>query len=695
MDDRAPPALAALDVPVQIRSVVGPEAASLPTAVGIVNPPVQPAGEEAERIRDPQHHPFFGLRQQGEQRIGPGAGGDRHVGPQPERVELIHPVVVVVVGAAGIGHALHLRSRRGIQGPTLRAVLAGRLRAVQDAALAAVEAGHVAAAGERGPDDPVPVYVDAARRVPGLRRIDIGILDGRRFVDLGDARLRRVVAPVEAHEPAGERSGPRDPGRVVHRVGDDPVGEPGQTGVARRVDFLARLVPRRRNAPVGVGVDHRRAPALRRLLVARLVVHPRVEPADHVRVAAEPQRVALVLRELQVMRPVAAVDERERLGGRVVDRYLASAARDREVACGRMVGALPAPVRVGAPADRGGQPDPSPRVHHRVVRVGRRVEDDLVAPVRRRLEAGRGREHRGHHLGRLAERDGDLHRFVPRRVGDHQGVVGDGYAVDEAVGVDRRLPLVGGDLVVDVGGLPRPLPHGQHQVALDALRPRRGVGHLAGGDTVAPVGEHRQAAVAAEAVEDAAHLRAALPEGDPVVPCLDRGVEPVEMADVEREPVSHLVAELAALLGDVDPGGLTAERRRDAVAVGSGAGELVGRRGLEQRVPVVGRIDGGGLLRRHGRRCLQRHGLPRPGRHRRGIDQPVAADPHAIRGVRQVRNEKPPVVAGDDDLSEQSVEVFGLGDDPDARFGPIGTADDAPQMCCLFPTRTWLLRQYE
>ena len=92
--------------------------------------------------------------------------------------------------------------------------------------------------------------------------------------------------------------------------------------------------------------------------------------------------------------------------------------------------------------------------------------------------------------------------------------------------VGCRLSVV--SLVVDVRGLPRPLPHGQHQVALDPLGTRRGLRHLAGGDAVAPVGEHRQAAVAPEPVQHAAHLRAALPEGDPMVPRLDRGVEPVE-----------------------------------------------------------------------------------------------------------------------------------------------------------------------
>ena len=62
-------------------------------------------------------------------------------------------------------------------------------------------------------------------------------------------------------------------------------------------------------------------PALRLLLVVRLVEHLRVEPADDIAAAAAagPQRVVRVLGELQVVRAEAGVDERELLRLRIVD----------------------------------------------------------------------------------------------------------------------------------------------------------------------------------------------------------------------------------------------------------------------------------------------------------------------------------------------------------------------------------------
>ena len=215
------------------------------------------------------------------------------------------------------------------------------------------------------------------------------------------------------------------------------------------------------------------------------------------------------------------------------------------------------PLGVVAPADRGRQPDAPTRIHHRVVRVGRRIENDLVVPVGRRLEPGSGRKHRGHHLPRFPQRDIQLGGLMTRRVGDHELVAGDRHAIHEAVRIDHRIALVGRDLVVYVRRLARPFPHRQHQVSLDTPGPRRRHRHLAGGDPVAPVGEHREPAVATEPVENAAHLRSALSERQAVIPGRDRRIEPGEMAGVKGEPIAHLMTQLTALLGDVDPGSLT------------------------------------------------------------------------------------------------------------------------------------------
>src|SRR5256885_17267850 len=85
------------------------------------------------------------------------AGGDGHVPPQTERVELIDPGVVARLGAAGLGHVLQLRAGERIQRPALGAVRARRRRSVERAlALAAIEAGHVAAR-QRRPHDALAI----------------------------------------------------------------------------------------------------------------------------------------------------------------------------------------------------------------------------------------------------------------------------------------------------------------------------------------------------------------------------------------------------------------------------------------------------------------------------------------------------------------------------------------------------------
>src|SRR5207244_11699262 len=70
--------------------------------------------------------------------------------------------------------------------------------------------------------------------------------------------------------------------------------------------------------PVAVGVQDERGPTLRLHLVARLLEHLRVEPADHLAPAARPQRAARVLREHQVMRGEARADVSPRRARAVV-----------------------------------------------------------------------------------------------------------------------------------------------------------------------------------------------------------------------------------------------------------------------------------------------------------------------------------------------------------------------------------------
>ena len=68
--------------------------------------------------------------------------------------------------------------------------------------------------------------------------------------------------------------------------------------------------------------------------------------------------------------------------------------------------------------------------------------------------------------------------------------------------------------------------------------------------------------------------------------------------------IAQLVAELASLLGHVDPLRLAAHGLGNAVAVRAGAGKLFVSGNFEQRIPVVGRIH----LRRQ-QRVFRREGF--------------------------------------------------------------------------------------
>ena len=321
---------------------------------------------------------------------------------------------------------------------------------------------------------------------------------------------------------------------------------------------------------------------------------------------------------------------------------------------------------LGQPEPRG-HPHAALAVHRRVVGDGRVVPVQLVAPVRRR--------HR--HRLRLARRhlrvehgNPQFLRRVLQRVDDEEAVVAPVDAVDRAVGVGRRVALVGGQLVVGECGRAAPVPHRQHQVPLAALRARRRRRHLAGGDPVGPPREHLEAALAAEPRNHAAHPAAILSGLHAPIPGLDaRRERPERFGDLARRLVAQLVAHVAVGLDLVDPVVLRDHLRRDSVARRSGAGKLAFRRDVDQGVPVAGGIDlrCGARVGRNARR--QRQTSPRHGAHRRRIDQSVAADPDAEGGLgRQVGQEVSPQVVGHDDLAELRGRIGGLGNHPDAGF---------------------------
>src|SRR5262249_4760918 len=172
-------ALAALHQPGRAITVGAPQPAALPAGIRIVDAAVEALGIEAHRIRDADRYHLPVL--EGHEAVAEVRGRDRDVLAEPERVVLVDPGVVARLDAGGL--TLEARAGITIECPTLRAVVAGRVRAVERGlALAAIEA-HETAVRSRAPDDSVLVDVAAADAVALLRHVE----DFRQF------RLRIVT----------------------------------------------------------------------------------------------------------------------------------------------------------------------------------------------------------------------------------------------------------------------------------------------------------------------------------------------------------------------------------------------------------------------------------------------------------------------------------------------------------------------
>ena len=377
-----------------------------------------------------------------------------------------------------------------------------------------------------------------------------------------------------------------------------------------------------------------------------------------------------------MVRAVAGPDERHLRGRRVVDGQVPAGPGVGERARRRMIGPFETHRRVlGSPHARG-EPDAAVLVEHRVVDVRLAVPDRLVAPV------GRGRQRRSRRYGGvgIAHRHRHLTGSVGHRI-EHRHVVRARLerAVDRAVRVDGRIALVGGDLVVEIRLRIGPVPLRHDDVALDALRPARRLGQLARQDPVGPVGEHLDRAPAPHPVEPVRHRSAGLPRLDAPVPGRHHRIE---LAELRRHLARRLVAERVARrapagLHRAHPFGLAAHVGGDAIAIGTGTGELVPAGDLDQRQPVAGRVvlrRGHGVRRDDGRQIERRSGR-RPDLVR--VDQAVAADPHVVGRVRQVGNHVAAVVAGHDDAVEARRQVGGLRDHPHTRLRPAGTGHHA------------------
>src|SRR5882762_9696186 len=123
---------------------------------------------------------------------------------------------------------------------------------------------------------------------------------------------------------------------------------------------------------------------------------------------------------------------------------------------------------------------------------------------------------------------------------------------------------------MQVGLLAAPVPQRDHDVTLDALR-ALGLGErqLTARDAVGPIGEIRDAALRAEAVDGRDHAAHRLAGLDAPCPGCVRALERAEVfRDRARRLVAKSVTAPAAIgLDAVEPLVLRAHRGRDAVAI--------------------------------------------------------------------------------------------------------------------------------
>ena len=211
--------------------------------------------------------------------------------------------------------------------------------------------------------------------------------------------------------------------------------------------------------------------------------------------------------------------------------------------------------------DAGGEPDPALFVHHRIVDAGVAVPDRLLAPEHRRSQRViRGAWRFRIEIGMLDELrrvvDGIEHRHEIRALFRR--------AVDHAVGVDRRVSLVGRNRVVQIHLRLAPVPRLITTLRSMPVRTLRLVeGKFARGDSIGPVREHLVAAVRPKAGDGQRHVVHGLAGLQAALPHLDRIFEFTELLHVGRADVlaAKRVAGLAGILDGVDPGRLASSCR--------------------------------------------------------------------------------------------------------------------------------------
>ena len=96
------------------------------------------------------------------------------------------------------------------------------------------------------------------------------------------------------------------------------------------------------------------------------------------------------------------------------------------------------------------------------------------------------------------------------------------------------------------------------------------------------------------------------------------------------------------------------------------------------------------LIRRWDRREIEK--LARLCPHLGRVDQTVTAHPNAVINRRQVWNDVTAQLVGDDDLCKLGWKIDALGNDPDAGFRPVRTADDPADIVAVDGRLVGLLR---
>ena len=142
-------------------------------------------------------------------------------------------------------------------------------------------------------------------------------------------------------------------------------------------------------------------------------------------------------------------------------------------------------------ADPRRDPHPAFLIHGEAVGIRLAGPDRFLVPVRRRLR-GLGVSFTGR--PGIADRQFDLTRGVAHRI-NNRHIIRSGLerSVNEAIRVDRGIPLVARDFIVEIGFRVGPIPHRDHNVSFFPLRPRRlNRRQLTGCNSICPLGVHLQ-----------------------------------------------------------------------------------------------------------------------------------------------------------------------------------------------------------